>query len=82
MSSDAISIQLALGYCRTFGEDFRFISSFVSVRLTFLAGISVYVDEYPLSGEQLVRIYDLQAGLNTLVLEEKDDRTFHKRKFL
>jgi len=56
-SSDAISIQLALLYCRIFGQDFRFLSSFVSVILMVL-GDSVHVDEYPLSGQQLVQIYN------------------------
>lgn len=55
---DAISIQLALVYSRISGQDFRFLRSFVSVRLLVLGDISVHADEYPLSGQQLVRIYD------------------------
>lgn len=56
--SDTISIQLALVYCRIFGQDFIFLGSFVSVSLMVLGDISAHVDEYPLLGQQLVRIYD------------------------
>lgn len=80
ISSDTIRIQLALVYCRIFGQDFRFSSRFVSARLMVLGDIGVHVDEYPSLGQQLVRIYNLQTGLNTPVLEE-DDRNFHERKF-
>lgn len=79
-NSDAISIQLALVYCRIFGQDFRFFSRFLSLRPMVLGDITVHVDKYPLSGQQLVRIYSLQTRLNIPVLEE-DDRNFHERKF-
>lgn len=39
-----ISIQRALVYCRIFGQDFSFLSSFMSVRLAVLGNINVHID--------------------------------------